>query len=102
MCSVITDTDSSLSSVADPGKGPGGPALPLRLVQTEAQRAEKFLFCFVFFVLETTPPRYLRSGSGTEADKNGDLFPVPPKSPSCFTACAFWCGMLERLIRAST
>ena len=44
MCSVITDTDSSLSSVADPGKGPGGPALPLRLVQTEAQRAEKFLF----------------------------------------------------------
>ena len=41
---MITDTDSSLSSVADPGKGPGGPALPLRLVQTEAQRAEKFLF----------------------------------------------------------
>ena len=31
-------------SVADPGEGPGGPAPPLCLDQTEAPRAEKFLW----------------------------------------------------------
>ena len=80
-------------------RGPGGPALPLFLVQSEAQRAKKCLF---WRPPPPPSPPYLRSGSGTEADKNGDLFPIPPKSPSCFTACAFWCGMLERHIRAYT
>ena len=36
-------------SVADPGEGPGGPAPPLCLDQTQAPRAEKFFW-------ETAPP----------------------------------------------
>ena len=41
------------SAVADLGEGPGGAARPLLLDQTEARRAEKFLF-------KTGPPLYLR------------------------------------------
>ena len=43
--------------VATPGEGPGGPARPLILDQTEARRAEKF-----FFATAPPPPPDLSQG----------------------------------------
>jgi len=59
--------------VADPGEGPGGPASPLFLDQTEARRAEKMFLETAHpptpyhRVWMTGPPLLIsRSGSGTE------------------------------------
>ena len=43
--------------MADPGEGPGGPAPPLVLDQTEAQRAEK-----MFLETPSPPPPPLSKG----------------------------------------
>ena len=61
--------------MADPGEGPGGPAPPYFLDQTEARRAEKFFSenqaSPLFKGLDdhpspTSPPLISRSGSGTD------------------------------------
>ena len=51
------------TTVVDPGKGPGEPAPPLFLDQTEAWRAEKKLFLDhppLFQGLDDPPPLYLK------------------------------------------
>ena len=56
--------------MADPGEGPGGPASPLFLDETEARRAETFF-------LETPGP--LSDGLGLDpATGNGRLFNTKP------------------------
>ena len=60
-----------LSAVADPGKGPGGPArTPLFLGQSEARRAEKIR---VWMTPPSPPPLIRRSGSATVSSASPTL-----------------------------